>query len=62
MSAVTLWEVTDTTRNAVLAVRVARAQVQFVRTVAGALEDAREIPEGKPWYRAIYAAIGLSDS
>jgi diamine N-acetyltransferase len=38
----------------VLAIRVAPAQVRFVGTVAGALEDAREIPEGKPWYRAIY--------
>ena len=55
MSAVTLREVTDTNRNAVLAVRVAPAQVRFVGTVAGALEDAREIPDGKPWYRAIYA-------
>ena len=45
----------DTNRNAVLAIRVAAAQVRFVGTVAGALEDAHEIPEGKPWYRAIYA-------
>jgi diamine N-acetyltransferase len=55
MSTVTLREVTDTNRNAVLAIRVAPAQVRFVGTVAGALEDARESPEGKPWYRAIYA-------
>jgi diamine N-acetyltransferase len=55
MSTVTLREVTDTNRNAVLAIRVAPGQVRFVGTVAGPLEDAREIPEGKSWYRAIYA-------
>jgi diamine N-acetyltransferase len=35
-------------------VRVAPTQKRFVGTVAGALMDAEEIPEGKPWYRAIY--------
>jgi diamine N-acetyltransferase len=55
VSAVTLREVTDENRHAVLAVRVAPAQKRFVGTVAGALMDAQEIPEGKPWYRAIYA-------
>jgi diamine N-acetyltransferase len=55
VSAVTLREVNDSNRDAVLAIRVAPTQVRFVGTVAGALEDAREIPEGKPWYRAIYA-------
>jgi diamine N-acetyltransferase len=55
VSAVTLREVTDENRHAVLAVRVAPTQERFVGTVAGALTDAREIPQGKPWYRAIYA-------
>jgi diamine N-acetyltransferase len=54
VSAVTLREVTDENRDAVLAVRVVPGQERFVGTVAGALLDAREIPEGKPWYRAIY--------
>ena len=54
MSAVTLREVTDENRHAVLAVRVAPAQERFVGTVARALTDAQEIPEGKPWFRAIY--------
>jgi diamine N-acetyltransferase len=53
--AVTLREVTDENRHTVLAVRVAPAQKRFVGTVAGALMHAEEIPEGKPWYRAIYA-------
>jgi diamine N-acetyltransferase len=55
VSAVTLREVTDENRHAILAVRVAPTQERFVGTVAGALTDAREIPQGKPWYRAIYA-------
>src|SRR5438093_337621 len=55
VAAVTLREITDENRDAVLALRVAPAQKRFVGTVAGALTDAREIPEGKPWYRAIYA-------
>ena len=55
MSAVTLHEVTDENRQAVLAVRIPPEQERFVGTVAGALMDAQEVPEGKPWYRAIYA-------
>ena len=55
MSAITLREITEENREAVLAVRVAAAQERFVGTVAGALKDAEETPEGKPWYRAIYA-------
>jgi diamine N-acetyltransferase len=55
VSVVTLREVTDENRGTVLAVRVAPTQKRFVGTVVGALTDAQEIPEGKPWYRAIYA-------
>ena len=55
MTAVSLREVTDENRDAVLAVRVAPAQERFVGTVAGALGDAEAIPEGNPWYRALYA-------
>jgi diamine N-acetyltransferase len=55
MSAVSLREITDENRQALLAVGVAPAQERFVGTVAGALMDAQEIPEGKPWYRGIYA-------
>ena len=55
MSAVSLREITDENRHAVLAVGVAPAQERFVGTVAGALLDAQENPEGKPWYRGIYA-------
>lgn len=55
MVVVTLREVTSENQHAVLALRVAPAQERFVGTVARALIDAAEIPEGKPWYRAIYA-------
>lgn len=51
----TLREITDENREAVLALRVAPAQERFVGTVAAAFADAQDSPEGKPWYRAIYA-------
>ncbi len=54
MAVITLREVTDENRDAVLTLSVASAQQRFVGTVAGALLDAQEIPEGKPWYRGIY--------
>ena len=50
----TLREITDANREAVLALRVASAQERFVGSVAGALEDAAEYPHAKPWYRAAY--------
>ena len=52
---VELREIADENREEVVALRVAPAQERFVGTVAGALADAREIPEAKPWYRAVYA-------
>jgi diamine N-acetyltransferase len=55
VAGVTLRELTDQNRQAVLALRVASAQERFVGTVARALADAEQIPEGKPWYRVIYA-------
>lgn len=55
MREITVCEVTDENRDAVFALRVAPDQERFVGTVASALIDAGEIPEGKPWYRAVYA-------
>jgi len=52
---VTLREITDGNRKAVLALRVAPGQVRFVGSVRGALADAADYPHAKPWYRAIYA-------
>jgi diamine N-acetyltransferase len=53
--AVTLRELTDDNRAAVLALAVAPEQQRFVGTVADALADAAEYPHAKPWYRAVYA-------
>ena len=53
---VTLREISDDNRAAVLALCVAPQQERFVGgSVQGALEDAAEYPNAKPWYRAIYA-------
>jgi diamine N-acetyltransferase len=52
---VTLREIDDGNRDSVLALRVAPEQSRFVGSVAGALEDAEEYPEGNAWYRAIYS-------
>lgn len=50
-----LVEITDVNREAVVALRVAPEQEQFVGTVDGALADAEEYPHANPWYRAVYA-------
>lgn len=54
--AVTLREITDENREAVLALRVPPEQERFVGTVRDALELAVEYPHAKPWYRAVYAS------
>jgi diamine N-acetyltransferase len=51
---VTLREITDGTRDAVLALAVAPGQERFVGSVRDALELAVEYPHAKPWYRAVY--------
>ena len=52
--AVTLHEITEQNRAAVLALRVAPEQERFVGSVHDALDDAAEYPHAKPWYRAVY--------
>lgn len=53
---VTLREITDDNRAAVLALRAAPQQERFVGgSVQDALRDASEYPHAKPWYRVIYA-------
>jgi GNAT superfamily N-acetyltransferase len=54
-SVVSLREITDENRDAVLALRIAASQEGYVSSVADSLEEARETPEGNPWYRAVYA-------
>lgn len=55
VNGVSLREITDRNREAIIALRVAAAQEGYVDSVADSLEEARDTPEGKPWYRAIYA-------
>ena len=52
---VTLREITDENRAAVLALRTTPEQERFVSTVAGSLAEATAHPEGKPWFRAVHA-------
>jgi diamine N-acetyltransferase len=59
---VTFAEITDLNRDAVLALRVAPEQEQFVSSVAEALTEAAEYPQARPWYRAVFAdgnAVGF---
>jgi diamine N-acetyltransferase len=55
MSVVSLREIGDGNRDDVLALRVTPVQARFVSSVAESLREAEETPEGKPWYRAVYA-------
>jgi diamine N-acetyltransferase len=55
VSRVSLREITDQNREEVIALRIAASQEGYVSSVADSLEEARDTPEGNPWYRAIYA-------
>jgi hypothetical protein len=52
---ITLREITEDNAESVLALRSTPEQEQFVSTVAYSLTEARETPEGNPWFRAVYA-------
>jgi diamine N-acetyltransferase len=52
---VTLGEITDGNREAVLALRVAPEQEPFVSSVRSSLAEAAEYPHAKPWFRAVLA-------
>lgn len=52
---VSLREIVDGNRDAVLALRVAPGQERFVGSVRGALAAAAAYPMANPWYRAVYA-------
>ncbi|MFH8798343.1 GNAT family N-acetyltransferase [Streptomyces sp. NPDC017936] len=49
-----LREITDDNREAVRALRVRKAQKQFVASVSRSLKDAARRPEANPWCRAVY--------
>jgi GNAT superfamily N-acetyltransferase len=52
---VTLREITEQNRAAVLALGLPPEQERFVGSVQDALDDAADYPHAKPWYRAVYA-------
>ena len=52
---VVLRAITDANRHEVVALRIAASQEGYVTGVADSLEEARETPEGNPWFRAVYA-------
>lgn len=52
---VTLREITDENRDAVVALSVTEDQSQYVAGVADSLDEAAQLPDAMPWYRAIYA-------
>jgi diamine N-acetyltransferase len=52
---VTLQEITDRNRDAVVGLRVAPEQERFVASVQESLDEAVATPRANPWYRAIYA-------
>ena len=52
---VRLEEISDENRAAVLALRVAPRQEQFVSSVPESLAEAAEYPHARPWYRAVVA-------
>ncbi len=54
VSGVSLREITDQNREAVVALHIAASQEGYVSNVADSLEEARDTPEGNPWCRAIY--------
>ena len=52
--ALTLREIDDANRTAVVGLKVAPGQEQFVSSVAGSLAEAEEYSHADPWYRAVY--------
>jgi diamine N-acetyltransferase len=55
MSVVTLRDIKEHNMTAVMALEVEPSQRRYVSSVADSLAEAHATPEGKPWYRAIYA-------
>ena len=55
MSVVSLRQIGDGNRDDVLVLSVTPTQARFVSSVAESLTEAEETPEGRPWYRAVYA-------
>ena len=54
MGVITLREIDDANRDAVVALAVTTEQSHYVADVATSLREAVEYPEAKAWYRAVY--------
>jgi diamine N-acetyltransferase len=54
LSDITLREVDGDNLDVLLAMTLAPEQEPFVGSIAEALQEAAETPEGKPWYRGVY--------
>ncbi|MGH3484794.1 MAG: hypothetical protein ACRDPQ_16365, partial [Nocardioidaceae bacterium] len=52
---VTLREIDDDNREAVVGLQLAPGQERFVSSVAESLAIAVDKPHGNPWYRAVFA-------
>jgi diamine N-acetyltransferase len=55
VASVSLREISAGNRAAVEALAVAEAQTIFVDGVTASIAEAAEVPEARPWFRAIYA-------
>ena len=55
MPVVTLREITDDNRASIEALVVTDEQSAYVASVVDSLDEAAQLPDAKPWYRAIYA-------
>jgi len=52
---VSLREITEDNSAAVEALTITEEQTHYVASVTQSLQDAKDYPDAKPWYRAIYA-------
>jgi diamine N-acetyltransferase len=55
MPVVSLREITEDNRAVVEALAVTEDQSHYVASVAASLVEAAQLPDAKPWYRAVYA-------
>jgi diamine N-acetyltransferase len=55
MPVVSLREITEENRAAAEALAVTEEQSRYVASVAESLVEAAQLPDAKPWYRAVYA-------
>ncbi|MFC4784860.1 GNAT family N-acetyltransferase [Nocardioides sp. MAHUQ-72] len=55
MPVLSLREITEDNRAAVESLAVTEDQTHYVASVTESLAEAAELPDAKPWYRALYA-------